>query len=453
MAGDVEQRRRRQAVLVIHGMGEPKPMETLRTFVEAIWTRRSDGTVDRKKKSWLRPDEISDSFDLRQIVTREEGSDVTTDFFELYWAHLMTGNRIASVWSWIIFDLLLRPNRTMPPPMRQGKWIAVPLAILVLLVGCLLSSIVFRVEQGPLLLAAEVLAVLVLIVLNALFLGPFVGDAARYFRSRPENIRARQDIRALGVRILNDLHDKGRRYDRIILVGHSLGSVIGYDILTYAFARRCKRIRIAGAEPPEEIKSFDEIARDAKLTFNTLQAAQRRLAEAEWAREAWRVTDFVTMGCPLTYAHVLMANGKHDFDRRVAEREFPRCPPQRDRKAQNEQGMRGFYRFADDEGGAAIKPHHAAVFAFTRWVNLYFPARRVVFGDLVGGPVRPLFGEGIKDVSMDCMHLWGRRIFSHTSYWTSQGLIGLPDHLDCLRRAIDLGDANLAATLPESTSC
>ncbi|MEW8268619.1 MAG: hypothetical protein AB2731_20955 [Candidatus Thiodiazotropha sp.] len=60
-----------------------------------------------------------------------------------------------------------------------------------------------------------------------------VGDAARYLRPAAQNIQRRQEIRTAGVDLLKNLHDRG--YDRIIIVGHSLGSVIGYDILTYAF--------------------------------------------------------------------------------------------------------------------------------------------------------------------------------------------------------------------------
>ena len=35
--------------------------------------------------------------------------------------------------------------------------------------------------------------------------------------------------------ILQKLHERG--YERIVIVGHSLGSVIGYDVLTHAWAQ------------------------------------------------------------------------------------------------------------------------------------------------------------------------------------------------------------------------
>ena len=61
-----------------------------------------------------------------------------------------------------------------------------------------------------------------------------VGDAVYYLDPAPANIQRRQEIRAKGVEILNKLH-ASQEYQRIILVGHSLGSVIGYDMLTYAW--------------------------------------------------------------------------------------------------------------------------------------------------------------------------------------------------------------------------
>src|SRR5690606_23359937 len=42
--------------------------------------------------------------------------------------------------------------------------------------------------------------------------------------------------------------------------------------------------------------------------------------------------------------------------------------------------------------------YEGAPFAVVRWTNLYFPARFHFFGDWFGGPLRPLFGTGIKDV-------------------------------------------------------
>lgn len=64
------------------------------------------------------------------------------------------------------------------------------------------------------------------------FLLSYLGDAARYLSPSPRNISLRQQVRANGIKLLRHLHASGR-YDRIVVVGHSLGSVIGYDILKH----------------------------------------------------------------------------------------------------------------------------------------------------------------------------------------------------------------------------
>jgi hypothetical protein len=93
------------------------------------------------------------------------------------------------------------------------------------------------------------------------------------------------------------------------------------------------------------------------------------------------------------------------------------------------------------------------MFAFTRWTNLYFPVRHVIFGDIIGGEVAgtELFGTGVKDVAVDSTHLHGWRLFSHTSYWRPGGLAGSPDHIAVLRAALDLDDRGTAAQLPART--
>jgi len=64
-----------------------------------------------------------------------------------------------------------------------------------------------------------------------------VGDAVRYLTPSPQNIDSRYKIRQKGVDLLKKLHEKKDKkgnplYRRIVIVGHSLGSVVGYDIIT-----------------------------------------------------------------------------------------------------------------------------------------------------------------------------------------------------------------------------
>lgn len=58
-------------------------------------------------------------------------------------------------------------------------------------------------------------------------------DAARYLNAAPANIAERHAIRRDGIALLKKLHDPASGYDQIVIVGHSLGSVIGYDMLKH----------------------------------------------------------------------------------------------------------------------------------------------------------------------------------------------------------------------------
>jgi len=81
----------------------------------------------------------------------------------------------------------------------------------------------------------------VYLALNRFFLASFIGDAARYFRNSPDNVAVRREIRRQAVNTLEMLHTGGK-YDRIIIVAHSLGTVVAYDMLRSYFGRICKQI-------------------------------------------------------------------------------------------------------------------------------------------------------------------------------------------------------------------
>ena len=58
--------------------------------------------------------------------------------------------------------------------------------------------------------------------------------------------------------------------------------------------------------------------------------------------------------------------------------------------------------------------HHAALFACTRWTNLYFTS------DFVGGPLAPLFGDGVKDVPLHGSAGVSKTPLSHVKYWSGE---------------------------------
>ena len=82
-----------QAVIVIHGIGEQKPMDTLRGFVDAVLPKPKKG-----EKYFSKPDRMSESFELRKLQDRDQPR---TRFFEYYWAYKVEGTDISHVLNWI----------------------------------------------------------------------------------------------------------------------------------------------------------------------------------------------------------------------------------------------------------------------------------------------------------------------------------------------------------------
>ena len=166
---------------------------------------------------------------------------------------------------------------------------------------------------------------------------------ARYTRATPDNISARKDIRERGLALLNELH--GKDYDRIVVVGHSLGSILAYDLINYFWARRAAgRTFAMGAEDFEALRRLEEaVARldkqEAPETIAAFRRAQRALSEhlrrrpkpeTNEADTRWLITDLVTLGSPLTHAEFLLAKNVGELKVRIAQREFPTCPPVRE---------------------------------------------------------------------------------------------------------------------------
>jgi hypothetical protein len=154
----------------------------------------------------------------------------------------------------------------------------------------------------------------------------------------------------------------------------------------------------------------------------------------------WRITDFITLGSPLTYADFLLATPKIDLDLDLQkeQRELPTCPPQKDEKT-----LRYSFEDKNEKGEVVEKLHDAAHFAVTKWTNLYFP------DDLIGGKVGPLFGQGVLDIEckpnfspdrnpfrwlLSCLRLW-----SHTQYWTHDQ-DSSPTSLDHLKAIVSWPD-------------
>jgi hypothetical protein len=269
-----------------------------------------------------------------------------------------------------------------------------------------------------------------------------IGDAARYLDVAPANIQCRHAIRQAGLAVLKELHKRG--YDRIIVVGHSLGSVIGYDILTHAWLSYhagdpvdAQKAKIANA-PIAALDALEQLAvtiADGHSPKSSVQDAQRDyFRELKANGNAWRVSDFVTIGSPLAHSAILLARDEDRLAEKIKNRELPSCLPDLETVQREKVDVR---RFSFDASGDHRKPNHSAVFASTRWTNLYFPCRFIVRGDVVGGPIAGVLGRSVRDVPVATSLRKG--FFLHTKYWSPESK-GPSKHIAALRVALDLAD-------------
>jgi hypothetical protein len=257
----------------------------------------------------------------------------------------------------------------------------------------------------------------------------YAGDAARYLSPSPPNIEARKNIRNAVIALLQKLHDEQpRRYRRIVVVGHSLGSVIAYDALSHLWQSRHSKII---GDPIGEQTELEQSRRlgiqlegASPSSADTVQAMvaryqmrQRRL----WSEQLrmgidWRITDLVTLGSPLAHCNFLLANGHDDWRMLTKQREYPTAPPQAEDERDEDGGKslleKKVISFENREKNVRVL-HHAALFACTRWTNLYFDADPV--GGRVGGSDR--FGVAVEDVKVNPERMRSRTPVAHTCYW------------------------------------
>ncbi len=404
-------------------------MDTLRRFVKGVGL----GFFYNK------PDRVSESTELRRLTLPRGRNRPATDFFELYWAHQMAPGKVRETlaWSWrLAFSGRERGAEShLQPLLKVFRVVAlvalVAVLALVLILGVALVAVILgkdppQPETRVALLSAPAVLLFSLAV-NAVageFIRRAVADAERYLTPRPQSIIGRNAIRSAGVELLRRLHADGT-YVRVVIVGHSLGSVIGYDILRQAYDElRQPDPNSHGPQP--EAESFHRAVAalgdtPQRKDLDAYQQAQLRLWMENRRRGVpWLVTDLITLGSPLTHADLLLNRGEFTLEERQAEREYPTCPPVPDSSGH------ALYRANIERSGVTRSmrvANSAAVFSSTRWTNLYFPSRNVMVGDIVGGPVAPNFGLGVLDLPIhrfaDAPRERWRRFFPfpHLDYW------------------------------------
>jgi hypothetical protein len=462
----------RQAVIVIHGMGEQRPMSTLRAFVEAAIP--APGVAGRPRYR-SKPDDLTDSFELRKYTVGSTASRPVTDMFEFYWADKMTGTKLRDLLP-LMRALLLRAPWKLRGSVRPF-WLVGWLLLLAVVAVAAMTVL----QRGPLALldspgdilshltgeddkkdeGAQVsrssiagwltlAAILAVGWFQAFAIASF-GDVARYLDNKPGNVGVRHDIKAAGRDILKSLHESGR-YDRIVVVGHSLGSIVGLDMIANYWSTvqaRHGRPAIVNQEWLDEVERIGPgLAPDGRSDY--LNAQRNLWLEQRTLGVPSLVTDFVSVGSPLSHADWLMADGRAPLMELFIRRELLHDPPQVDDQSPPPYSYPVNYDTAASERRTLFVLHHAAAFACTRWHNIWFPTKWGIFGDPFGGPVEQLFGVGVVDEPVTAGPWWSPRhvpVLAHTKYWNK------PDpapgqshpaghHIRLLRDALDL-DSNV----------
>ncbi|MDN5767078.1 MAG: hypothetical protein L0H96_10525 [Humibacillus sp.] len=234
-----------------------------------------------------------------------------------------------------------------------------------------------------------------------------------------------------------------------MILGHSLGSVIAYDVVNYAWIRHYTSHLRPGRTSFKELVAVERAIADPAMAADPQDLQHQAWLQTRRNTQPWLVTDLVTVGSPLTYAGFLMATSRAEFRAAQLDRVLPMCPPV---TSADGRFQRCTFERSYTTGDARAKPRtfvqfdHGAPFAATRWTNLYFRARWAgLSSDLVGGPVTGEFGDWVRDVEL----ISPIRGFSHTWCWrpaTSR------THLDALHDALvmDAGRElmRLAAEMP-----
>ncbi|MDP3984283.1 MAG: hypothetical protein Q8Q52_04660, partial [Acidimicrobiia bacterium] len=272
----------RQAIVVIHGMGEQRPVETLNRFSRVITPE--GGTF------YSKVDKVADSFEARRhLIPTQPGLGTQTEIYEYHWAHLMQGNRLGDLFPLIrrillpvpgwwgtplilvclacgfvfLLSLLgpLEGQVTIPLQILTGlvavvgigfglSFVPTGLAVLWLLLWLGIGWVVWAAVWGPLAgvagglgvadpiravvgggVTAVVATSLITRALPKWLTSSFV-DVVRYLDTSPRSYEVRRDIRAGIVDLLQGLHDYDR-YQRVVVIAHSLGSYIAYDAISY----------------------------------------------------------------------------------------------------------------------------------------------------------------------------------------------------------------------------
>lgn len=137
--------REKQAVVVVHGMGEQRPMGMMRHIVDALWTTDEDvlekGSPHKSpdgNMSWIVPDCKTGSHDLQRITTPAAKDGKRTDFFEFYYADILDDAKLYNLWRWLLRIVMVRPEFVT----ARMTWPWSALCFLIVLIGAVSFGVV-----------------------------------------------------------------------------------------------------------------------------------------------------------------------------------------------------------------------------------------------------------------------------------------------------------------------
>ncbi len=513
------------AIVVIHGMGEQRPMHTLRGFIETLWERDASLFEDldelpgyEKSDTWSKPDRISGSAELRRITTarardpnKAGKKGIRADFFELHWADLTADTTWNDFLTWFRRLLWRNPFQCEIPRRLLPLWCflwAITIAIV-------LSSSVTALSKLDALKDTSVYVLLQwrgwvwmtagLLVVGTIvkgFLTSYFGDVGRYVSAAPRNIKVRLEARERGLKLLRKLHESNQ-YFRVIIVGHSLGSILAHDLVALAWedaaneldlannrellaaVQDCESkglalLAVAGELPipsntpsrdargcqcsratPARDDCYRTALQDYRMAQRTLwcELAKVKIYNFQGGRPAWLISDLVTLGSPLTYADFLIARNGCELRAMTRSREILRSPSIYEVDKISRQAT---LRFSPSKNLPEIRMHHGAGLAPIRWSNIHDVGGGFWFlrGDVISGPVSKDFGPGVLDVKVaprrsGWLGALFPRLFTHTLYWDIPGQVkkDAPDHVEVLRNAVNvLDDASAERALLDRAS-
>ncbi|MFD3722849.1 hypothetical protein [Streptomyces sp. NPDC058674] len=468
MAGST-QRGRRQAVVIVHGMGEQRPLDALTGFVRSGLPPDESG----HRRYVSRPDIVTGKYESRRFVAPAAGNRPQTEFFEYHWAHLMQGNRLADMGP-TFRRLLVRLPWRLPAGLR-GVWLlfwGLVLTFAWVITFGPLSGHLDKLDEWPrvltLLLGTSAFGVVLTFLLThvgkavpGMLTNSFV-DVVRYLDSSPRSYAVRHEIRKGFVDLLKSLHTSRYegmpRYERVVVVSHSLGAYIAYDGICQLWSEMNHRARKGATGAPDGLPHLERMAallppRGSKRTPSDAETTDFRRAQSRlWhglrdQGNPWLITDFISAGTPMSFADLLYTRTREKFDEKVDRREIPTCPPQSyDRPRGTERT--DLYYSHDWHDRSVV--YDGAPFAVVRWTNLWFPAVPRAFGffgDWFGGPLRPLFGNGILDIPVRG-NLPKRLVpaFAHTLYFKYPDKRDNDSVTQHLQVALALGDLGTPPT-------